>query len=454
MHLPTLEDVRKKLNSISSCFCLAKWAHVTLHLESGTNHSCHHPKVHETPLEELVGNPSALHNTKFKIEQRKAMIQGERPKECGYCWNIEDLNSSFVVSDRFLKSSASHAYPLFEKIVSDPLNPKINPSYVEASFSNTCQFKCSYCSANFSSTWAEEIKEHGEYHNHHGSSYIKLFREEENPYIKAFWEWWPTLKKDLHTFRLTGGEPLLSPNTFRIMEDLLKEPEPKLNFSVNSNLGVPEVLMDKFIFNATGLLNSKAVKSVKVFTSIDAYGARAEYIRHGLRHDYFWNNVECLLESHPDMQIVIMCTFNALSITSFNHLLDKILEINTKYPSQGKSMRLGIDIAYLRHPLHMAVNILPDEYLVHMNEILKHLIRNHTELLGGNIGFNDYQFAKTYRIYEWMKKGLPEKEKRSGQADFYKFFKEHDRRRNKNFLESFPEMEAFWTTCKQAAGDE
>lgn len=452
--MPSLDDVKKRIDSVSSCFCLAKWANVTLHLESGTNHSCHHPRVHKTPLEELVGNPSALHNTKFKIQQRKAMIQGERPKECGYCWNIEDLKAESVVSDRYLKSAAEHTLPLFEKIVDDPLSPGMKPSYVEASFSNTCQFKCSYCSANFSSTWAEEIKEHGPYHNQHGNADLKLYKEEDNPYIKAFWEWWPDLKKDMHTFRITGGEPLLSPNTFRIMESLLKEPEPKLNFNVNSNLGVPEVLMDKFILSCTGLLNSKAVKSVKIFTSIDAFGARAEYIRHGLRHDYFWNNVECLLESHPDVHVVIMCTFNALSITSFKHLLDKILEINAKYPPSGKEMRLGIDVAYLRNPVHMAVNILPEEYLEHMNEILKHLIRNQTELLGENIGFNQYQFIKVHRIYEWMKEGLPEKEKRSSQADFYKFFKEHDRRRNKNFLESFPEMENFWTICKEASEDQ
>jgi len=451
--LAKLDDVRKKLNSVSSCFCLAKWANVTLHLESGTNHSCHHPMVHETPVAELKGNPSALHNTKYKIEQRKAMISGNRPKECGYCWNVEDLESESAISDRFLKSSAGHTFPLFEKIVNDPLSATMNPSYVEASFSNTCQFKCSYCSANFSSTWADELKEHGPYHNQHGTSYVKLFKEEDNPYIKAFWEWWPTLKKDLHTFRITGGEPLLSPNTFRIMESLLNDPQPHLHFNVNSNLGAPEVLVDKFIFSATGLLNSKAVKAVKIFTSIDANGTRAEYIRHGLKHDYFWNNVECLLETHEDIQIVIMCTFNVLSITSFKNLLDKILEINTKYPPKGFEMRLGIDIAYLRYPLHMAVNILPPEYLEHMKEIENYLVRNQSGNLEGGIGYTDMQVIKIHRIYEWMRKGLPESELKRNRADFYKFFKEHDRRRERNFLEVFPEMEDFWNLCKNAAGE-
>ncbi|MGZ3692489.1 MAG: twitch domain-containing radical SAM protein, partial [Pseudobdellovibrio sp.] len=64
---------------MSSCFCLAKWNTVTLHLESGTTHSCHHPRVHQIPAGELVGNPSALHNTQFKIFQREQMMKGIRP---------------------------------------------------------------------------------------------------------------------------------------------------------------------------------------------------------------------------------------------------------------------------------------------------------------------------------------------------------------------------------------
>ena len=60
-----------KVDSISSSFCAAKWKQVTIHLEAGTTHSCHHPKVHKIPLDELKNNPSALHNTSFKKLQRK-----------------------------------------------------------------------------------------------------------------------------------------------------------------------------------------------------------------------------------------------------------------------------------------------------------------------------------------------------------------------------------------------
>ena len=38
-------------------FCLAKWHHVTMYLQSGETHSCYHPRPHKIPLSELkVGN--------------------------------------------------------------------------------------------------------------------------------------------------------------------------------------------------------------------------------------------------------------------------------------------------------------------------------------------------------------------------------------------------------------
>ena len=53
-------------NTISKTFCLAKWHHTTIYLQSGETHSCYHPTPHSIPLDELAHNPSALHNTPQK----------------------------------------------------------------------------------------------------------------------------------------------------------------------------------------------------------------------------------------------------------------------------------------------------------------------------------------------------------------------------------------------------
>ena len=136
------------LNSTGPGFCLAKWTQVTMHLGSGLTHSCHHPTAHKIPLEELKNNPSALHNTKFKKEQRKKMLNGQRPSECDYCWRIEDNGET---SDRIYKSLDSFSFKHHDKIAELVGDEDIFPTYVEVSFGRTCNFKCAYCPKAFSS---------------------------------------------------------------------------------------------------------------------------------------------------------------------------------------------------------------------------------------------------------------------------------------------------------------
>ena len=56
-------DMKKYLDKVGCGFCLAKWTQVTMHLQIGHTHSCHHPKTHKIPLTELKRNPSALQYT-------------------------------------------------------------------------------------------------------------------------------------------------------------------------------------------------------------------------------------------------------------------------------------------------------------------------------------------------------------------------------------------------------
>jgi hypothetical protein len=136
-------EIKKQVDEISPSFCAAKWKQVTMHLQNGHTHSCHHPKTHKVPVEELAFNPSALHNTNFKKEQRQMMLDGDRPSECDYCWRVEDSNKdNDVYSDRYTKSADYWAAPYINEIVSKPWDDNVDPSYVEVAFSSVCNFKC------------------------------------------------------------------------------------------------------------------------------------------------------------------------------------------------------------------------------------------------------------------------------------------------------------------------
>ena len=169
-----LQEYKQKLDKVGCGFCLAKWTQVTIHLQLGETHSCHHPTTHKIPVHELKRNPSALHNTKFKKEKRKEMLEGKRPAECDYCWNVED--NSDQLSDRIFKSNESWSKPYLEEIKNLGWRKDFNPKYVEISFSNACNFKCSYCGPSFSSAWVSEAKKHGPYptsDSFNGLQYLK-----------------------------------------------------------------------------------------------------------------------------------------------------------------------------------------------------------------------------------------------------------------------------------------
>ena len=303
---PTFQATKDKLDSVGCGMCLAKWTQVTLHLQTGHNHSCHHPKTHKISKTEIKRNPSALHNTRYKKKQRKTMLEGGRPKECDYCWNIEDNSDRF--SDRIFKSGEYWSIPHFEEIKEANWRKDYNPKYVEVAFSNACNQKCSYCGPAFSTTWMEEVDKFGGYPTSDGfndpqgligEDKAPIPIREHNPYVEAFWKWWPDLYRDLHTFRITGGEPLLSKDTWGILDYIIDEPNPNkgLNLSINSNLGVPDELIDRFIEKIQKIEDEKRVREFIVFTSIDTWGEQAEYTRNGLEFNRFWDNMNKILET-------------------------------------------------------------------------------------------------------------------------------------------------------------
>ena len=67
------------LNKVSCSFCAAKWLNVSLHLGHGFTNSCHLPLPHPIDVEAIKKNPAALHNTDFKKEIRKMMLEGVKP---------------------------------------------------------------------------------------------------------------------------------------------------------------------------------------------------------------------------------------------------------------------------------------------------------------------------------------------------------------------------------------
>jgi hypothetical protein len=449
----TKEQKIEIIKEISPTFCLAKWHHSTIYLQLGQTHSCYHPPPHEILLDELLDNPSALHNTSQKKKERYMMLDGEKPSGCQYCWNIENLGEGYK-SDRAERNENIFTIERIDEIKQSPRDFNINPEYIEISFGNECNFKCGYCHPKYSSSYYKEIKDHGPYtmvKNHRNDiDWFKIYEEENNPYVEAWWRWWPEVSKTLHILRITGGEPLLQKSTWRLFESLTESPMPKLGLNLNSNFGVKPVLVQRFVKYVNDLINDKKIREFKLFTSIDTWGPQAEYIRTGLDLKVWENNFDSYMLG-TDAPVTFMITFNILTVTNFKNLLEKILEWRLKYTGDDSSRfrRIGFDTPHLKEPLQYDMNLLPkEEFMPYMYDSLEFMRNNCDD--SDKKKFSNAELDKFSRVVKYMETSFyPEDRLREGRRDFYNWFNEYDRRRGTDFSKTFPELEKFMQDCSK-----
>lgn len=455
-YLDDAQVAKQKLAQVSDSFCLAKWKQVSLHLPTGFNNSCYHPPLHKIPLEEVASNPSALHNTSHKKLRRKEMLEGVQCEECSYCWNIESTGN---MSDRHYRSGEPWAMQDYDVIASSAWNDDINPSYVEVNFSHGCNLACSYCSPQFSTAWQQEIDKFGEYptltpHNapeHFSGDRRNIPVREHNPYVEAFWKWWPDLYKDLKHFRMTGGEPLMDKNTYRVFDWVLDNPKPDLHLNVTSNFSVEDVLFEKYMSYVKKLCDIDEIKveHFMQFVSIDGWGKQAEYMRDGLDFERMKRNVERFLEEIPyRSSVTFIVTMNNLSLFSLDQLLEWIYQLRGKYSKTYQ--RVWFDIPLLYKPVWQSLQHMPEPYAWKLEQIangIKDRVEQGTE--DHFQYFKDFEIKKFERDVAWMRQQqVSDDEIVRRKIDFYRFFSEYDRRRGLDFESTFPEMTSWWNECK------
>jgi len=436
----------------SPTFCFAKWYHANIYFQTGETHSCYHPAPHKIDTQAILTNPSAIHNTEVKKQERREMLAGKQCAGCQYCWNIENMGPDYI-SDRKTRSSSIYNEQRVQAVKAGGAEFDVNPEYLEVSFGNECNFRCGYCHPKASSRYYNEIKQHGPYtmvKNHRCDiNWFDIYEEETNPYLDAFWKWWPELSKELTILRITGGEPTIQKSTYKLFDLLEQDPKPNLELNVNSNLGGKPKQLEKFTDGVNSLLSQNKIRRFKLFTSIDTWGERAEYIRDGLDIEVFERNLDYFMRN-TDAPVTIMITFNIFSVTTFQTLLEKILEWRRKYNDVEtfRWNRLSFDTPYLKEPLQYDINILPKEYMSYMH--------SHLQFIKDNLdderkdAFTTMEYERFRRVVDYMDSTHYDPARiMQGRIDFHRFFQEQNRRRGVDHEQVFPEMSDFFNLCSE-----
>jgi organic radical activating enzyme len=438
--LTDLEFRQQILDTKSASFCAAKWYNATIWLGSGQTTSCHHPPAHAIDAEAIKTRPSAIHNTDQKKQDRAMMQQGERPAGCEYCWKIEDMGTA-AVSDRVYKSKI---YPLeaLDEAYTTPPSDDVDLKTLEIAFDRTCQFACSYCNPAFSSTWVRDIKTNGPYtslvsdgRNHfthtHDASQLYTYGE-TNPYTEAFFAWWESdLHRTLQELRITGGEPLMSGETWKLIEWFkANKGQSSTRLAINSNLGMERLKLLEFVEK------TRDIPHLEIYTSNEAYGDQAEYIRDGLDYNLWMHNVQELLEHDHISAVHCMCTINALCLDSLDVFLDQLVRLKKVYGRERVNFTLNI----LRFPSFQSALVLSESLKTQYRNRLIDWLNKHQ-----NCDYlHEHEIHHTQRLIDYLDVvktphseafDLPKLHN-----DFRQFYTQYDQRRGKDFSKTFPNL--------------
>ena len=272
--------------------CQLKWTQSTIYLTDGVSASCHKAGFGRY----LTDGGINFHNTPNKLEDRRKMLRGEWPGNgCEHCKHIEEAGGA---SDRtiHLNMEGTTAPP---ELDNEPEAVEVTPRILEIYWGNTCNQKCLYCAAHYSSQIHQEEKRFGLFDQ--GGVKLDYNEFKVNPNIERdtelLFDWFNTNLTKLHKIIVLGGEPFLQKETFRFIELLEQGSYPDLTLVFFSNHNVEHERFRGWIDRLEKLQMSNRLDKIQIFFSCDALGDEGEYVRTGLDLKLAIKNFEYLLHN-------------------------------------------------------------------------------------------------------------------------------------------------------------
>ena len=325
----------------SKYFCMAPWTHVHA-WAGGEVYPCCLSNVGE---EHQFGNLNDkslqdILNTDSAKKLRQNMINDQPSKQCTRCYEQEDYG--FKSLRQSMNSENMHHYDLVENTYEDGTLNELRITYWDIRFSNNCNMKCRSCGADFSTMWYDDnVAMFGEEYKKNNSK-VKKVRSDFNSLLE---ETKPQIK-NIERIYFAGGEPLIMPEHWQFVDEILAQGNTKINVFYQTN-------MSQLTYkNPTAIDIWNQFEKVTVMASIDAYGDRAEYVRHGQPWQKIEDNLRLVRRECPTVEIYDSCT---VSIMNIDHVVDL-----HKYLYENELIDINkFGLNPLFHPLHYRVETAP-----------------------------------------------------------------------------------------------
>lgn len=411
METPEVKKIKIDKNHLlkeSKIFCMFPWLHLNVTPKGdiypccSNNYSTPFGNTKETTLKD------AFNSEKMKA-LRLNMLNGVKSDICDFCYKHEEAGPySFRT---YSLDNFSHKFDeLVPTTAEDGTVSDFKMGYFDIRFSNICNFKCRTCGAEFSSQWAAEDKIHEKdkpivmhADDHKGDLLNEVLSHVDHIELAYF----------------AGGEPLITDEHYTILEEMIRKKRTNITLRYNTNASTIKYK------NHDILKLWKHFKRVELSCSIDHYGEKAEWIRHGTD----WGKVENNLLLFRDLNYVVFQINTVFSIFNYLTLNDFYTYLKDKNIVRTNDWHHSLYLAV--HPIYYSAKSLPKTLKNTAKESALNLIKS-----------NGVHFQKITSLVQDAINFADQNDTWSENRDmFLQRTTHHDKLRNEDFFKVFPELE-------------
>ena len=334
-------------------------------------------------------------NSDYMKSVRRQMLDGRVPTSCTKCFT-EEANG--IVSKRQWETQVWEDRLDINSIVAKTAvdgSLPVEIPYFDLRLGNTCQLKCIMCSPHDSSSWIKEWKL--QY-----SKYKTIELQQDQRWDNDFdYTWYQknsflesvkgqsSLIKELY---FAGGEPLLIPEHYKILEFMVESGAAKdcvLRYNSNG-LELPEKLFELWTH----------FKQVKFNFSIDAVGERNDYIRYPSKWEDVVANIKRLDDTPDNVVVNIACAVQLLNVLYIPELVHWKESMNFKKINKAPygAGLIGTHLVYL--PSYLNVRVLPKHLKAKVSETIDYFC--HRRMHDSEFVNNPYGLKRWNGLVQYM----------------------------------------------------
>ena len=301
-------------------------------------------------FDKLNSNP-VLNNVK------KNLWKNNQPKECSYCFDLERAGSTSYRTTVGRQDRDNFTNGL---------------GVLEINLENTCNLRCAMCGPKFSSRW-ESLKILGDTR----TIPIKITSRDrllEN--LDHVIELIATHQKTLNRIFISGGEPSMIPNFYRLIDSIIEDLPTKVSVVINTNGMFNDRLGEKFI-STIGKISQ--THNVMLYWSCDGFGEVGEFLRNGLNYLEFKENLQ-RMQRETTAHHTIQITTTHMNLTSQIDMIEDIYRTMGPVPLK----KLFAVIGDFMHPAILGnriLNVVTDNHLKRLQEIAPEYSIEYTKLV-------------------------------------------------------------------------